>query len=218
MRRIGPLLLGTGLAATSFSVGAFPSTTSITAEKDGTFTVDIGATDIGQGARTALTAVAADALRIGLERVQIRIADSAIGPAWNAGGFRGTASWAWAITQAGKELRDQLNGSPLPVTVTADTTQAISNLPPKERHACSAVFAEVSVDPATGEVRVRRLLGMFAVGRVVNPLTARSQLIGAMTMGLSMALHEEGLRDPSSGRHIKRRLCRIPHRRPRRRT
>jgi xanthine dehydrogenase YagR molybdenum-binding subunit len=64
------------------------------------------------------------------------------------------------------------------------------------------VFAEVTVDPATGEVRVRRLLGMFAIGRVINPLTARSQLIGGMIGGLSMALHEEGIRDRNSGRHI----------------
>jgi xanthine dehydrogenase YagR molybdenum-binding subunit len=60
----------------------------------------------------------------------------------------------------------------------------------------------VTVDPATGEVRVRRLLGMFAIGRVINPLTARSQLIDGMITGLSIALHEEGIRDPASGRHV----------------
>ena len=76
------------------------------------------------------------------------------------------------------------------------------NLPPKERHAYSAIFAEIAVDPATGEVRVRRLLGMFAIGRVINPLTARSQAIGGMIFGLSMALHEEGVRDPVSGRRV----------------
>ncbi len=71
-----------------------------------------------------------------------------------------------------------------------------------ERHSYSAVFCQVTVDPATGEVRVRRLLGMFAVGRVINPLLARSQLVGGMVMGLSTALHEEGARDPATGRHI----------------
>lgn len=62
------------------------------------------------------------------------------------------------------------------------------------------MFAETTVDPATGEVRVRRLLGMFAVGRVVNPLLARSQAVGGMVTGLSMALHDEGVRDPVTGR------------------
>jgi len=97
-------------------------------------------------------------------------------------------------------MRDKL--APLPVSVTADTTAEITAMPPKERQSYSSVFAEVTVDPATGEVRVRRLLGMFAIGRVVNPLTARSQAVGGMIMGLSLALHEESVREPSSGRHV----------------
>ncbi|GII95872.1 xanthine dehydrogenase family protein molybdopterin-binding subunit [Sinosporangium siamense] len=198
MRREGPLLVGTGLAATSFSVGAFPSTASITAEPDGTFTVVVNATDLGTGARTALTAIAADALAVGAEKVRLRISDSDFGPAWSAGGSRGTTSWAWAITEAAAKLRSSGDQG----TVTVDTAQLLNDLPSRERHSYSAVFAEVTVDPATGEVRVRRLLGMFAVGRVVNPLMARSQVIGGMIGGLSMALHEEGVRDPVSGRHI----------------
>ncbi|MEV6982011.1 xanthine dehydrogenase family protein molybdopterin-binding subunit [Sphaerisporangium sp. NPDC051017] len=201
-RREGRLLVGTGMAAVSFSAGAFPSSASITAETDGTFTVAIGAADIGTGARTALTAVAADALGVGVERIRIRIADSDLGPAWNAGGSRGTTSWSWAISEAAAKLRDRMRGPARPVTATADTTRMLDDLLTKERHSYSAVFAEVAVDPATGEVRVRRLLGMFAVGRVVNPLTARSQVVGGMIGGLSMALHEEGVRDPVSGRQV----------------
>jgi xanthine dehydrogenase YagR molybdenum-binding subunit len=66
-------------------------------------------------------------------------------------------------------------------------------------HAFGAQFAEVRVDVTTGEVRVPRLLGVFAAGRIVNPKTARSQLLGGMTMGLSMALHEESVLDPRFG-------------------
>jgi xanthine dehydrogenase YagR molybdenum-binding subunit len=201
-RREGHLLVGTGLAATSFSAGAFPSSASITAELDGTFTVVIAATDLGTGARTALTAIAADALAVGTERVRLRISDSELGPAWSAGGSRGTTSWAWAIDEAAAQLRDRPRDPSRTVTVTVDTTQSLNDLPSMERHSYSAVFAEVTVDPATGETRVRRLLGMFAVGQVVNPLTARSQVIGGMIGGLSMALHEEGIRDPVSGRHV----------------
>ncbi|WP_433413116.1 xanthine dehydrogenase family protein molybdopterin-binding subunit [Microtetraspora malaysiensis] len=196
--REGALLVGTGLAATSFSAGAFPSSATITAEADGTFTVAIGATDLGTGARTALTAIAADALAVGTERIRLRISDSGLGPAWGAGGSRGTTSWGWAIIEAAEKLR----GQECRGTVTADTTRSLGGLSARERHSFSAVFAEVTVDPMTGEVRVRRLLGMFAVGRVVNPLMARSQVVGGMIGGLSMALHEEGLRDPVSGRHV----------------
>ncbi|WP_222722995.1 xanthine dehydrogenase family protein molybdopterin-binding subunit [Actinomadura alba] len=201
-RREGRLLVGTGMAATSFGAGALPSSASITAETDGTFTVAIGASDIGTGARTALSAVAAEALRVDPEQIRLLIADSDLGPAWSAGGSRGTTSWSWAITEAAAELRSQLGDATLPLTVSFDTTESLGELPPMERHSYSAVFSEVTVDPATGEVRVRRLLGMFAVGRVINPLLARSQLVGGMIMGLSMALHEEGVRDPATGRHV----------------
>jgi xanthine dehydrogenase YagR molybdenum-binding subunit len=199
-RREGSLLIGSGMAATSFSAGVFPSQASITAETDGTFTVSIGASDIGTGARTALTAVAADALGAGTERIRIRIGDSDLGMAWGAGGSRGTTSWSFAITEAAKKLRESPADPVRPVTATVDTTTMIDFQPTRERQTYSAVFAEVTVDPATGEVRVRRLLGMFAVGRVINPLLARSQVVGGMIMGLSMALHEESVRDPRTGR------------------
>ncbi|MEV4313936.1 xanthine dehydrogenase family protein molybdopterin-binding subunit [Actinocrispum sp. NPDC049592] len=202
-RREGDLLVGTGMAAVSFLTLALPSTASITAEKNGTYTVSIGAADIGTGARTALASVAADALRVRPDKISIRIADSDFGNAWAASGSLGQASWSWAVTSAAKLLRDKLSTRPpLPVSVTADTTPEIGAMPHKERQSYSSVFAEVTVDPATGEVRVRRLLGMFAIGRVVNPLTARSQAVGGMIMGLSLALHEESARDPNSGRHI----------------
>jgi len=66
-------------------------------------------------------------------------------------------------------------------------------------HAFGAYFAEARVDEDTGEVRVPRMTGMFAVGNVINAKTARSQFIGGMTMGLGMALHEKSLVDPRFG-------------------
>jgi xanthine dehydrogenase YagR molybdenum-binding subunit len=66
-------------------------------------------------------------------------------------------------------------------------------------HSFGVQFAEVRVDADTGEVRVPRMLGVFSVGRIINPRTARSQLIGGMTMGLSAALHEESILDPRFG-------------------
>jgi xanthine dehydrogenase YagR molybdenum-binding subunit len=134
------------------------------------------------------------------DRIRIQIGDSDLGMAWGAGGSRGTTSWSFAITEAAKELRENPDEPVRPMTATVDTTTRIDFQPDRERQTYSAVFAEVTVDPATGEVRVRRLLGMFAVGRVINPLLARSQIVGGMIMGLSMALHEESVRDPHTGR------------------
>ena len=62
-------------------------------------------------------------------------------------------------------------------------------------YAFGAQFAEIRANIDTKEVRVPRLLGTFAVGRIMNAKTARSQLLGGMTMGLSMALHEESVLD-----------------------
>ncbi|WP_329206675.1 xanthine dehydrogenase family protein molybdopterin-binding subunit [Streptomyces sp. NBC_01696] len=203
VRREGRWLLGTGTAAASFFAGAAPSTAAVTAEADGTFTVRINAADIGTGARTALTLVAADAFEVPTDRVRVRIGDSDFGPAMIAGGSMGTRSWAWAVTAAAGELRERLSlGDGIPpegITVRSDTTEAVGALAQKERHSFGAQFAEVAVDVATGEVRVRRMLGVFAAGRIVNPLTARGQFTGGMIWGISMALHEESVRDRNTG-------------------
>ncbi|GHH89065.1 xanthine dehydrogenase family protein molybdopterin-binding subunit [Streptomyces capitiformicae] len=205
VRRDGRWLLGTGTAAASFPSGAMPSTASVTAEADGGFTVRINASDIGTGARTAITLIAADALGAAPDRVQVRLGDSDLGMAGIAGGSMGTRSWSWAVTLASAELRERLAlGADIPpggITVRSDTTAALGALAQKERHSYGAQFAEVAVDPATGEVRVRRMLGIFAAGRIVNPLTARSQFVGGMTWGISMALHEEAVRDRATGGH-----------------
>ncbi|MGV9631922.1 xanthine dehydrogenase family protein molybdopterin-binding subunit [Streptomyces sp. NPDC003487] len=203
LRREGRWLLGTGTAAASFPAGSAPSTAAVTAEADGTFTVRVNAADIGTGARTALTLVAADALQATPERVRVLIGDSDFGQAWIAGGSMGTRSWSWAVTAAAGELRERLAlGSAIPpegLTVRSDTTEAVGALSQKERHSFGAQFAEVAVDVTTGEVRVRRMLGIFSAGRIINPLTARNQLVGGMIWGLSMALHEEAARDRATG-------------------
>jgi xanthine dehydrogenase YagR molybdenum-binding subunit len=89
----------------------------------------------------------------------------------------------------------------------ADTTEDVQADSGFARHAFGAQFAEVWVDPATGEVRVPRLLGVFAVGRVIDETLARSQLIGGMTMGLGMALMEETVVDEEAGSFLNRDLA-----------
>ena len=91
--------------------------------------------------------------------------------------------------------------------MTADTAEEVEAQSELSRHAFGAQFAEVRVDADTGEVRLPRLLGVFAVGRVINPKTARSQFIGGMTMGLSMALHEEGVMDREFGDYLNHDLA-----------
>jgi xanthine dehydrogenase YagR molybdenum-binding subunit len=182
------------VAGATYPTYTQPSSARARALDDGRFEVAIAASDIGTGARTVLTQIAADALGVGVGDVAIRIGDSTLPRASGAGGSSGSSSWGWAVTEACRELRD--SGKP---EVTVDTTDAIKKLPTEGKHAFGAHFAEVRVDVDTAEVRVSRLFGMYGVGTVLNPRTARSQLIGGMTMGMGMALHEEGVLDPAMG-------------------
>jgi len=93
--------------------------------------------------------------------------------------------------------------------------QAVSDPAVQERfamYAHGAVFAEVKVDPALGQVRVARLVGAFAAGRVINPRLVRSQYLGGMIWGVSFALHENAVMDPRSGRVMNANLAeyRVP--------
>jgi xanthine dehydrogenase YagR molybdenum-binding subunit len=166
---------------------------------DGRYVVRIGAVDIGTGTWTALTQIAADALDCPVEAIALDIGDTHFPNATVEGGSSGISSWGTAIVAAARAFRDQHGANP---EAGAEASAASPDNPDEERfamHSFGAHFAEVAVNAATGEVRVPRMLGVFSVGRVINPRTARSQFIGGMTMGLSMALHEHSVMDARFG-------------------
>ena len=200
----GPIRTGMGVAASIFHALQRPSNAIVRLEPDGEIVVKVAAIDFGTGARTVLTQIAADAMDAPLERVRVEIGDSSLPDAPPAGGSWGTASWGSAIVDAAARLRARLNEEHSGV-VPPDGIECLGEIgfnADAERlsmHSFGAQFAEVSVDVGTGEIRVPRLLGVFAAGRIINPKTARSQMIGGMTMGLSTALHEETLVDAGLG-------------------
>ena len=206
-RREGRWLSGTGVAASTYPHYQFPAIALAQVDHAGNYQVRIDATDIGTGAWTALTQIAADALEVPPERVHLEIGDSALPKAGLAGGSAGTASWGWAIFDAAQKLRARLHeeyGGIVPAD-GLEASGAFDTNPDAQQfsmHAFGAQFAEVRVNVDTGEVRVPRLLGVFAAGRIINPKTARSQLLGGMTMGLSMALHEQSVLDPRFGDYV----------------
>ncbi|MEO3815478.1 xanthine dehydrogenase family protein molybdopterin-binding subunit [Plantactinospora sp. B24E8] len=213
VRRHGRCLVGTGVASAIYPARTAGAHARARVEPDGSYQVSINATDIGTGARTALWLVAAEALAVPGDRVTVEVGDSDLPPAFVAGGSFGTAGWGWAVDKACRELRRQLaerHGGTVPaagLTVQVDTMTDVAEQPRYARYAFGAHFVEVRVDVDSGEIRVPRMLGIFATGRVVNPATARSQLIGGMTMGLSMALHEEGALDHRFGDWVNRDLA-----------
>jgi xanthine dehydrogenase YagR molybdenum-binding subunit len=206
-RRQGEWLSGTGVAASTYPYFAQPSAAEIRYLGDGAYLARVDATDIGTGARTVLTQIAADALGVPVSAVTVEIGDSALPKGAVAGGSGGTSSWGSAITAAARQFRGQHGAEP------AAGASAGADLPdnPGARgyalHSFGAQFAEVRVNADTGEIRVPRMLGVFSAGRIINPRLARSQFIGGMTMGLSAALFEHSVVDPRFGHVITQNLA-----------
>ena len=201
-RRDGRWLRGAGVASSTYPAYQRPSEATAKALGNGRFEIRVAASDIGTGARTVLAQIAADALGVDVGAVRVEIGESAFGTAPVAGGSMGTASWGTAVVKACRALLEQGDGE-----VTVDTKDEIEARADLARHGFGAQFCEVRVDADTGEVRVERMLGVFAVGRIVNPKTARSQFIGGMTMGIGMALMEEGVMDRAFGDYLNHDLA-----------
>lgn len=201
-RRVGRTLRGMGVASATYPARRRPSQATARRNDDGTFTVQVGAVDIGTGARTVMAQIAAEVLDVGIDRVRIEIGDSDFGSAPVAGGSAGTSSWGAAVVKACRTLRVSHDDE-----VTVDTEHEADADEPLAKHGFGAHFVEVSVDVDTAEVRLVRALGVFACGRILNPKTARSQFIGGMTMGIGMALLEESRMDPRLGAWVNHDLA-----------
>ncbi|GHF94725.1 MULTISPECIES: xanthine dehydrogenase family protein molybdopterin-binding subunit [Amycolatopsis] len=207
VRRDGRWLTGTGVAASVYPAKRSPGSTALIRFEGGRYVVEIGAADLGTGAWTILPQIAADALSVPASDVEARIGDTGYPKATVAGGSSGTASWGTAVIAAAQAFRDKFGTDPAEgAEASADTPEN----PAEEQYsmyAFGAQFAEVRVDADTGEIRVPRLHGTFAAGRIVNPVTARSQFLGGMTMGLSMALFEDSVLDPRTGHVVNHDLA-----------
>ncbi|HTJ25773.1 MAG TPA: xanthine dehydrogenase family protein molybdopterin-binding subunit [Candidatus Limnocylindria bacterium] len=205
-RREGRWYVGTGVASSTYPARRRPSQALARVDGAGRYSVLIGASDIGTGTWTSLTQIAADALGVPVDRVRLEIGDTALPRAPIAGGSMGLASWGTAVIDAAQKLRWRLeneHGGEVPADGLEANGEAGRNPAASSyaMHGYGAQFAEVHVDVDSGEVRVPRLVGVFAVGRMINAKTGRSQLLGGMTMGISMALLEESVLDARFGHY-----------------
>ncbi|MDT9592681.1 xanthine dehydrogenase family protein molybdopterin-binding subunit [Nocardioides zeae] len=204
----GEWWVGTGVASATYPMLWMPDNTArVRALDGGRLEVAIGAVDIGTGARTVLLQIAADALDVPTDRVDLLLGDTDQPFATVAGGSAGTSSWGTAIAAAAERFRAEHGDEPAPGAASTATSGQYADTEGHSLHSFGAVFAEAHVHRFTGEVRVERLLGVYSVGRVLNPTTARSQLLGGLVMGLSAGLFEEGWRDPRSGHVVTQDLA-----------
>ena len=200
VRRRDGWMVGIGVASAAYPRYAMQgSRATIQYGSDQRYVVRIGAVDIGTGSWTALTQIAADALNCPMEAVRLEIGDTALPMATVEGGSAGITSWGSAIVAASRAFRDEHGAAP---AAGAETGAVMAENPGDDGfsiYSFGAQFAQVHVNADTGEIRVPRMLGVFSAGRIINPRLARSQLIGGMTMGVSMALHEKSVVDPRFG-------------------
>jgi len=215
----GDLLVGWGVATALYPGRRWPASAWIRLTPDGKALVRAASQDLGTGAYTVFTEVAADALGLPVEAVTFELGDSSFPPAPVSGGSNSTASVSEAILKTAAELRRSIGapeGAALADAVRTSGTPAEargSAAPEKDDeqkfsiHSFGAQFCEVKVDPTLARVRVTRWVSVMNVGRVVNPKTARSQVLGGVTMGIGMALLEHTAYDPRTGRPVTASLA-----------
>jgi xanthine dehydrogenase YagR molybdenum-binding subunit len=221
----GSELTGFGMATAFYPSHRSPASAQAVLFSNGSAVIRTAASDMGPGTYTALTQLAADALDLPLERVLVEIGDTEMPPAPVHGGSITLASVGNAVVAACRSLREKmeaLNGQAVPdmaratallrekrlESISADGEAAPGAEAQKYSSAAfGAVFTEVRVDPAFGTVRVPRIIGVYDIGRVVNPKITRSQCIGGMVGGLGMALLEQVEWDAVLGRAMNANLA-----------
>lgn len=225
--RDGRFLVGMGMASASRSNKLQPAKCKVKLGGDGVLVARMSMTDIGTGSYTVFTQIAAEMLGLQPSQVRMELGDSDFPPTAGSGGSFGAASAGSALWKACENLRRKLaqsagidpdqaefadghvhgggKSATLAKLAGAQGIEADGEIKPGSMEkqytqmAYGAFFAEVGVDIDSGEVRLRRMLGVFAAGRILNAKTARSQLLGGMIWGVGTALEEEAALDSRYG-------------------
>jgi len=233
--RDGRWLVGMGVASAFRNNMVMKSAARVKLDKDGIVTVETDMTDIGTGSYTIIAQTAAEMMGVPLDRVVVKLGDSTFPVSSGSGGQWGGNSSTAGVYAACVKLREAVagklgldaataefvdgsvraGGRSLPLKQAADAGEVVGedtmeygDLDKKfQQSTFGAHFVEVGVDVATCEVRVRRMLAVCAAGRILNPKSARSQVIGAMTMGVGAALMEDLVVDKRRGFFVNHDLA-----------
>jgi CO/xanthine dehydrogenase Mo-binding subunit len=201
----GPVKRGAGMAFMMFRSMIQPSSALLRVDSSGRYTVFVGVTDVGTGAKTTMGMIAAEALGVPLTEVDVVWGDTDRTP-YSVGesGSRTTANTGYAVIQAAEDLKRQIaeKGLPQGGEVLIASSTPIQNLDGKRRDCFGAHFVEVEVDTRVGDVRVTKYTTVHESGRIINPTTARDQIRGAVLQGIGQALHEDMLYDSNNGQPL----------------
>jgi len=233
--RDGPWLIGMGVAAAFRNNLVTKSAARVRLDRAGVVTVETDMTDIGTGSYTIIAQTAAEMMGVPLARVVVKLGDSDFPVSSGSGGQWGGNSSTAGVYAACVALRAAVaqklglsadeavfadgavnaGGRSIPLAQAAADGELVAedfmeygDLDKKfQQSTFGAHFVEVAVDAATGETRIRRMLAVCAAGRILNPKSARSQVIGAMTMGAGAALMEHLVVDKRGGFFVNHDLA-----------
>ncbi|MGE3747213.1 MAG: molybdopterin cofactor-binding domain-containing protein, partial [Sphingomonadaceae bacterium] len=233
--RDGRWLVGMGVAAAFRNNLLGKSGARATLDRDGLITIETDMTDIGTGSYTIIAQTAAETMGVSLDKVKVRLGDSRFPVSCGSGGQWGANNSTSGVYAACMKLRDVISqklgfnsadtefvdgevrsGNRVVALAEAAGDTGLSAEDHIEyggldqqyqQSTFGAHFVEVGVDAATAEIRVRRMLAVCAAGRIINPKSARSQVIGAMTMGVGAALMEEAVVDTRFGFFVNHDLA-----------
>jgi xanthine dehydrogenase YagR molybdenum-binding subunit len=233
-QRDGNFLIGIGMAAAVRGNLLQPSKAKLRLSPEGRLTVQTAMTDIGTGTYTILAQIAGEMLGLNMDGVDIEIGDTDFPAAAGSGGSWGASSAGSSVFYACEALRTKLAAAAgfepaessfaegfiragnksrrIAELVGPDGMEAEGEIKPGvledayTQAGYGAHFAEVGVDTDTGEIRIRRMLGVFAAGRILNLKTARSQAIGGMVFGVGAALTEHLVVDKRHGYFVNHDL------------
>jgi CO/xanthine dehydrogenase Mo-binding subunit len=198
----GPLKRGAGMAFMMFRSGVGPSSAILRVDSEGRYTLFVGVTDIGPGAKTTMALIAAEELGVPLDRVEVVWGDTDRCP-YSVGesGSRTTTMTGYAVVEAARDLQRQIadRGMPGRGAVLIASATPTPSTEGKRRMCFGAHFVEVEADVQLGDVRVTKYVAVHESGRILNPLPARDQIRGAVLQGIGQALHEDLLYDSRNG-------------------
>ncbi|HVY51617.1 MAG TPA: molybdopterin cofactor-binding domain-containing protein, partial [Devosia sp.] len=221
----GDWLVGFGMAACIRGHYQAESEARVRLDPEGVAVVQADMTDIGTGTYTVAAQVAAAALGVPVAQVRVELGRTDLPRGAGSGGSWGAANTTVAIDRACQSLRERVSAVagtayndifaevrrhfPEGIEATGKTLKSDEdpNYANYSQYTYGASFAEVGVDAYSGEIRLRRMLGVFAAGRILNAKTARSQLIGGMIWGVGAALHEAAHVDGRNGAWVNADLA-----------
>jgi xanthine dehydrogenase molybdenum-binding subunit len=198
----GPVKRGAGMSFMMFRSGVGPSSAILRVDGRGRFTLYVGVTDIGPGAKTTMAMIAAEELGVPLSMVDVVWGDTDRCP-YSVGesGSRTTIMTGYAVVEAARDLKEQIAARGMPQGDDVLIASATPNPSTQgmRRNCFGAHFVEVEADVELGHVRITKYVAVHESGRILNPRPARDQIRGAALQGVGMALHEDLLYDGRNG-------------------